>query len=952
MLNLRSFSSAFALALVAFGATPALAETVGDLSLRMNDQRGQGSLAFQVPFADTDSARTFFDVRGSVDSTGAREGNIGLAHRFLAGQMDAQDMVLGAYAFYDYRETAFENSFEQVTVGADLATGRFALRANYYHPLDDAKDAGESFLTGDVFLSGNNIAAPRFQRQEIALKGYDAEISANVARILDLDLTLSAGYFSFKEDFAPDVEGFKGRIELVSDNDWSFGAEMRDDDVYGTRVTAVLRARMDFAATGGKGRGGTKRLLASYVDRDLDVVTVGPDKATPRRAGSVPLTIDATGTASVAASATRIHFVKEGTAGTGTFEAPFNSVAAAATAAATGDMIYVHTGAYAGNVTLKNDQRLIGQGDALTVSFQGKTSTLIAAGTRPTLTAPSGNVVTLANNNQISGLKITASAGTGAANRDQNAAIYGTNATIGRIANNDFTGNVGTGGTSSVGIRLDTMAGIANTRSETRHFVSNSTILPYHATYDPDTTSAGLGNSEIISFSNASTAGTWGAITLGAVNKVDIVRIGEGDLAGVPLLQRRDDIAAGIVSSLGAAANGGITTVSMDPQGRFYAVAVPHSDDMTKGQVEIRNRATGAVMQRLTVGIGPDGTAISPDARWLVVANEAEDPVAPGSVSVIDLTNVMTGAATHTLVDLTDQTGNFFNNVAGPGKAVIEMDVDGQPRTAVTHTPAGLQPEYVAFSPDSRYAFISMQENNGAMVIDLGTGQPANIKYFNLGTSTGTSDISDTNPPVYNFTGAITNFLREPDGIAAFTTGGQLYFITADEGDNRNNFGGTRLRGGRSVSIFNGTTGALVGTTGPTLDAALFAAANSAMAANPAIYGTRNDGTAPHYYPEGRSDRGGVEPEVLTTFTQGTKVYSLVGLERGASVMLVDITNPAAPTPVSFGLLPRDMTGVDGFDLTANSEGIATLLLGDQRYGYAGLEDNGRIAVWRVNAGN
>ncbi|HYC03621.1 MAG TPA: inverse autotransporter beta domain-containing protein [Azospirillaceae bacterium] len=938
----RTAASAFVIATVALGSGRAMAEAAGDLAFRLGD-RSHGILSFQLPVADTETNRTFLDLRASTDSKGAYEANIGLAHRFQLG-----GVTLGGYGFYDWRETRFGNEFAQVSVGLDAATDRFELRGNFYRPLDERADAGVSFVAGAPRLSGNNVVVPRFQQQEVALTGFDVEGGATLGRFGGLDLKATAGYYRFDETGAPTVDGFKGRIEAVSEDEWSIGTELRDDDLEGTQLLAVFRARLDFSAA--TKRSAPQRRLAAYIQRDPDIVTAGPSQARARDAGLQALSLAADGTGTASANPTRFLFVKADAAagGTGTFESPFASVAAAAQAAQAGERIFVHSGTYAGNVQLKAGQQLLGQGEALTASFGGQTATLVAAGARPTLTAPTGNVVTLADDNVVRGLAITASAGTGAANRDQFAALYGSNVRVGTVAGNDFSGNLGTGGTSSVGIRLDNMAGIANTRSETRHFASNSAVLPFHGAYDPDTSAAGLGNAEIVSFSNPAAAGTWGVVTLGAQGAVDVVRVGEGDLAGLPILQRRDNIRAGVTQALGAASFGDITTVSMDPTGRYYAVAVPHSDDMTNGLVELRDRASGAVLQRLTVGIGPDGTAISPDGRWLVVANEAEDPVAPGSVSVIDLTNAPAGRATGTQVALANQTGNFFAN-PGPNGRTIEIDVDGQPRAAVSHDAAGLQPEYVAFSPDSRYAFVSLQENNGAMVIDLATGQPADVRYFNLGTVSGSTDVNDTNPPVYDFTGRIEGFLREPDGIAAFTAGGQLYFMTADEGDNRNNFGGTRLRGGRSVSVFNGTTGQLVGTTGPSLDAALFAAANAAMAANPAIYGIRDDGRAPHYYPEGRSDRGGVEPEVLTVFAEGTRTYALVGLERGASVMLVDVSNPAAPTPVSFGLLPRDMTRADGFDLAANSEGVATLLLGSQRFGYAGLEDAGQIAIWRIN---
>ena len=953
--RLKSFTSILALT-AALGASPALAnQTLLDLMLRPGTDRGEGSIGINQPLFDTDTGRTALDLRVFQDSKDRSVGSVGIGHRMLVG-----DLVAGAAVFYDWENTELENNFEQFTVSLDLTTGLFDLRANYYLPTDEEALMGGPFA--QTRFSGGQVFRSVIQNREIAMEGFDVEAGARVD-FGDLDLGFYAGYYRFTEEGAPDVDGYKARAEFFGGERWSFGVEVRDDDEFDSQYFATFRVAMGLFGEAPK-RSGVATRLADPVQREFGVRTLGPGRNSPRVIQ-----------AEQAVSATATGFSLGGTAATFRFvgalptvpgvttgtDRPFATLAEALAASQPNDIIYVATN-QTGNFALRNGQQLIGAGTALTAGD----TLLFAAGTRPTLTATSGNVVTLANDNVVTGLRITAPAGTGDANRDQFAAVYGDNVRVGRIFGNDFTGNLGTGGTSSVGIRLDNMGGVAFTRAETRHFASNSSVMPYQASYFTDTrtlangTPVGLGNAEIISFSSTLPEGTFAAITVDrapvtgesfrSLGAIDIVRIGDGDLAGVPILQRRDDIRGSVTGALGAAAFGSITTVSMDPQGRFYAVAVPHSDDMTNGVVEIRNRATGAVIQRVAVGIGPDGTAISPDARWLVVANEAEDPVAPGSISVIDLTNVMSGGATHRLLNFTDQTARLFNNAGGPGRSVINIDVDGQPIVPVTHTPAGLQPEYVAFSPDGRFAFVTLQENNAVAVVDLTGATPTISNVFDLGSVTQPADVQDTNPPVYNFNGQITGFNREPDGVASFVIGGQLFFITADEGDGRNNFGGSRLRGGRSVSIFNATTGQLVGAQ-LGIDQALFAAANAAMAANPAIYGVRNDGVNPHYYPEGRSDRGGTEPEVLTTFVQNNRTYALVGLERGASVMLMDVTNPAAPTIVTFGLLPRDMTRRDGFDLLANSEGIATLVIGGQRYGYAGLEDNGRIAIWRINPG-
>lgn len=103
----------------------------------------------------------------------------------------------------------------------------------------------------------------------------------------------------------------------------------------------------------------------------------------------------------------RVWYVRNNAAagGTGRSNAPFNTLLAAQTASAINDYIYIHTGDGTNTnqnagITLKNGQRLIGQGVALVVgSF-----TLNPAGTRPIIGHTAGSAVTLAQNNTVRGL--------------------------------------------------------------------------------------------------------------------------------------------------------------------------------------------------------------------------------------------------------------------------------------------------------------------------------------------------------------------------------------------------------------------------------------------------------------------------------------------------------------------------------------------------------------------
>ncbi|MEH3052925.1 MAG: Ig-like domain-containing protein, partial [Patulibacter minatonensis] len=97
----------------------------------------------------------------------------------------------------------------------------------------------------------------------------------------------------------------------------------------------------------------------------------------------------------------------------GTSTKPFKTVQLATAAAGTGDTI--HVGASAGTTTsaatLKNNQVIVGAGKALTANLTGGgentgATTLVAAGTAPTLGTTSGAVLTLASGNTVDSVDI------------------------------------------------------------------------------------------------------------------------------------------------------------------------------------------------------------------------------------------------------------------------------------------------------------------------------------------------------------------------------------------------------------------------------------------------------------------------------------------------------------------------------------------------------------------
>ncbi len=143
----------------------------------------------------------------------------------------------------------------------------------------------------------------------------------------------------------------------------------------------------------------------------------------------------------------------------------------------------------------------------------------------------------------------------------------------------------------------------------------------------------------------------------------------------------------------------------------------------------------GNLLNSVEVGFLPDMVTFSPDGQKVVSANEGEpsddytiDPV--GSISIIDLSDGIENLTQDAVTTLDFSTFNDTElpdsiRIFGPG-ATVAQDVE---------------PEYVAISPDSTTAWVTLQENNAIAVVDLEAGEisellPLGTKNFNAPVAT------------------------------------------------------------------------------------------------------------------------------------------------------------------------------------------------------------------------
>ncbi|ROS73360.1 esterase-like activity of phytase family protein [Cellulomonas sp. PhB143] len=293
--------------------------------------------------------------------------------------------------------------------------------------------------------------------------------------------------------------------------------------------------------------------------------------------------------------------------------------------------------------------------------------------------------------------------------------------------------------------------------------------------------------------------------------------------------------------------------------GACVLVVVDTSTSFTEptGRVDVVDLATRTRVRSIDLGGQPDSIVVTPDGKHAAVAieNERDEEAAPAGGDEGDLPQLPAGFVQ--LLDLSAPTP------AGWGATPVPLtapDGSALPALAAMDTPVDPEPEYVAVNPSgTRYA-VTLQENDGVVILDVATG--AIVQAFSAGTDTVTG-IDTAKDGGIDQSGSITDVPREPDAIAWVD---DRHVATANEGDWK---GGTR-----GWSIFDATTGAVVWDAGNEMER---------LAVRVGLH------------TEDRAAKKGVEIEGLATATFGGTRYAFVGSERSNFVAVYDVSKPAAP---------------------------------------------------------
>jgi phosphodiesterase/alkaline phosphatase D-like protein/2',3'-cyclic-nucleotide 2'-phosphodiesterase (5'-nucleotidase family) len=377
------------------------------------------------------------------------------------------------------------------------------------------------------------------------------------------------------------------------------------------------------------------------------------------------------------------------------------------------------------------------------------------------------------------------------------------------------------------------------------------------------------------------------------------------------------------------------------------AVSLIASPDKTlPGKVAFYDASTSAFISSVTVGANPDQLTFTPDGSKILVANEGEMALAStnplggnpdGSVSIIDVSGGFIAPPV--------TTANFaaWN---GQEDALRARGVRVFPGNSAQ---IDLEPEYIAIAPDGLTALVTLQEANAVALLDIASAtftaiKPLGLKNFApYKVDFSDRDGSGSTWSIKPVTGLPVYGMFMPDGISSYQSGGQTYYVTSNEGDDRNDF----LVPAETIAVA-ATTSVTVGgvtTTTPVydLDNTLFPTETTlkgnavlgrlSVSNVPGLRGDLdNDGDIdrilsyggrsfsildangkrifdsgdlidriltdlyPALYDDSRSDNKSAEPEGVSIAVLDGKTYAFIGLERSHSVLVFDVTDPTNVT--------------------------------------------------------
>lgn len=459
------------------------------------------------------------------------------------------------------------------------------------------------------------------------------------------------------------------------------------------------------------------------------------------------------------------------------------------------------------------------------------------------------------------------------------------------------------------------------------------------------------------------------------VGKLTAEELGEGRSIELERVARVD--VSGLVEDF---AFGDITSVAVSDERGLVAVAVQSAGYADTGRVVLLDYK-GAFKAAYECGAQPDMVCFTPDGSRVLTADEGEPREGYGTGAVDPK-----GSVTIVELDADRAVTVTFDAWDSRRDELVAKNVILKKGIAPSRD---LEPEYIAVSPDSRRAYVTLQEANAVATLDLEQGDF--IAIDSLGFKNNLiegNELDLRKDKKIKVRWENTRGVYMPDGIACFQAAGKTYLVTANEGDAsewgdytniktmqvaldetwkpveaecldpnkvdglpEQKAGAKYVLGARSFSIWRVDDGGIT---------RVFDSGSDFERITAERYPENFNASNKNNKLDSRSDAKGPEPESVTVGKIGSKAYAFVGLERIGGVMMYDVTDPERAAFVDY-LNTRDFSvdfpdkGCDPKQGDIAPEGMAFVSAQDSPCGYplvlAACEVSGTLAVYRVNDG-
>lgn len=352
----------------------------------------------------------FVDARGFVTNHSDIGGNLGAG---LRAYIPETDRVYGLSAWYDNDDSSFRR-YQRGGASFESLGQFFDFRANLYFPTNNhSRYLMWQHFTGQAFFLGHNIGLGQTSMFEAPMTGGDFEVGGGLPMIGDYGIRYYLGMYYYDGKGVDGTPGFQTRAEFLVTQNLSGQIALYADRLWGTNITGQIT----YLLPNGRparflSRQPVEQRLYSLVNRNSRIAVARTTDDTP----ALALRDGVTRGSMNGAAGTPIYVEHvDNTAvpgGNGTYEHPFSNLPP--TVPAKADIVYIHHGDGTSNnmntgITLQDNQRLLGEGTLHT--FFSQQGQFVLPGndlsvSNPIITNINGDAVTLANNNEVSGLTI------------------------------------------------------------------------------------------------------------------------------------------------------------------------------------------------------------------------------------------------------------------------------------------------------------------------------------------------------------------------------------------------------------------------------------------------------------------------------------------------------------------------------------------------------------------